>query len=323
MCRWLVVLTLAVMSATAQAQPSAPSRLSAATDYSAAATSYAERQVAQLTAAREALEQRYNEEVDAIDRLKRQRPSWRRDREIRDSLSTSLETSNQLDARTAELKKATAKLDSARRAYLRAIADELGAGPPAPRAQHLERVRVQVGAQLKDPGGPRHIMIPDLEIDPLADPEELDQRAAELRASEQLLTRQLAGLDAQATELQRTAQLRKHNDRAVDLVARYEDSPQRRATHNPETAEPGDGQGPSQIPQSDAPIATVEPAPSAPISDVAETPGDALANSRSATPAQRAEAARKAHHVVARRLELVRNRRIEIENRARQLRSNR
>jgi hypothetical protein len=325
MSRWLVVLTLAAVSAIAQADSEQPSRPSAATDIAAAATGIAERDVAQLTARSAALEKRYTDELDAIDRLKRRRPSWRRDREIRDSLSSSLETSNQLDVATAALKKAKSKLDSVRRAYLAAIQVELVGGSPPARTQRLQRAKALLAWQLKDAGAPRHIMIPDLDVDPLADPEELDQRAAELRESELLLSRQLAVLVAQASELQRTAQLRKHNDRAVDLVTRYEDSPHRRtARGNEPVVDVAPEPPPTQLPTSpDSRPSRDNTTVPVRTNDVIETSADTLSGSRSANPAQRAEAARKAYDEMARRLQQVRSRRLEIEARARLLRSRR
>jgi hypothetical protein len=324
MFRWLVVLTLVVLSATAFAESEQPSRSSTATENAAELTAAAELYVAQLTAHSAALEKQYTDELDAIDRLKRQRPSWRRDREIRDSLSSSLETSNQLDTATAALKKSRARLETARRAYLAAIDAELAASAPSVRAQRLRGTRALLSWQLKDARAPRHIMIPDLDVDPLADPEELDQRAAELRETEQMLSQQLVVLEAQATELQRTAQLHKHNDRAVDLVTRYEDSPHRRTTRGAEPPldapiEPSPGRLPisdeTRLPDPDrAPART---------NDVIETSVDTVTGARSGTPAQRAEAARRAHEAMARRLEQVRGRRLEIEARASQLRSKR
>jgi hypothetical protein len=265
--------------------------------------------------------------------LKRQRPSWRRQREIQDSLSSSLETSNQLEATTAALKKARTRLDSARRNYLGAIDAELSAGTSPARLQQLQRVKGTLASQVKAAGAPRHIMIPDLSIDPLADPEELDQRAVELRESERQLSQQLAGLDAQAADLVRSAQLRKHNDRAVDLVARYEDAPHRRPASGTTSADQAaDGPAPSRLPVSGSPGEVRLPAPeSAGVSnDVIDTSIDrsidaleTRAAQRSGDPAQRAEAARKLHDALARRLEQVRRKRIEIEDRARMLRGKR
>jgi hypothetical protein len=322
MLRWLVVLTLSLLSATAQAQSEPAVKPTAATDSAAALSGTVERQVAQLTVHSVALEKRYTDELDAIDRLKRQRPSWRRDREIRESLSASLETSNQLERATAELKNAKLRLDRVRRAYLAAIDAELAAGAQPARTQRLERAKALLSWQLKDAGAPRHIMIPDLDVDPLADPEELDQRAAELRESERLLSRQLEALEAQVNELQRTAQLRKHNDRAVDLVSRYEDSPHRRGARGGDTTTlPPDDNHPTSLPTSPDNAGGIGPLPAA--DDVIETSVESLPGSRSGSRAQRAESARKSYEELARRLDKVRGRRLEIEARARLLRSKR
>jgi hypothetical protein len=53
----------------------------------------------------------------------------------------------------------------------------------------------------------------------------------------------------------------------------------------------------------------------------ASTMSSFTAAERSGDPAQRAEAARRAHDAVARRIDQVRHRRAEIESRARQLRT--
>jgi hypothetical protein len=336
MSRRLLVLGLLVLgfvSTFARAESPTPSKPSAATDAAAAAANIAERRVAQLTNQSTALEKRYNDEVDAIDRLKRQRPSWRRDREIRDSLTSSLETSNRLEAATAELRKAQGRLDMARRAYFAAIDLELAAGPGAPRAQVLERAKAALIVQL-NAGAPRPIKIPDLDIDPLADPEELDQHAAELRESEKLLSRQLAGLDAQVAELQRGANLRKHNERAADLVSRYDDAPHRAAVHGSDgNSQIVDAPAPNHLPASgDGTAPYVDSSVPVVINDVVDV-GDAGSagaagtlrgtGQRTTDLAQRADAVRRARDMLARQLEQVRNKRLEIETRAKVLRGKR
>jgi hypothetical protein len=322
MRRWLLVLAIAVASSTASAEPRPAVASLAVTATTETAVRSAEQLVVHLAAKREALAQRYQDELGQIDRLKNQRASWRRDRELRDSLSESLETANQLSAATRELARARGDLESARRAYLAAIDAELTAGAPPARAQLLTRARAQLVPQVKD--APRRIIIPDFEVDPLADPEELEQRAAELRASEEDLGRQFAGLKAQATELDHLALLRKQHERAGDLFNRDDDEPH----HN--TARPssepggspdeGGGAGKPSAPggasgsfESMAPIV---------LADVinASTLLSLEAAQRSGDPAQRAEAARRAGDEVARRIGEVRKRRLEIEARARQLR---
>src|ERR1051325_3761760 len=223
MSRWWLVLTLVVMSVSARAPPNQPAQATAIAETAAGA---AEQEVARLAARRAELKQRYEDEVAEIDRLKKQRASWRRDRDLRDSLSASLETSKRLDNATPEVDVAQRTLLNARRAYLIAIDAELKAGAPQPsRSQRLERAKTLLASQLRDV--PHRILIPDLRIDPLADPEELLQHATELRASEEELRHQVDELAAQAIELDHTAQLRKQHERAGDLVNRYDDQPHR------------------------------------------------------------------------------------------------
>src|SRR5213078_1993416 len=202
MIRWLLVLAVTVASSTVSAEsrpsPPPPPPAIAATAKAESVAKAAEHQVARATLSRASLAQRYKDELERIDRLKNQRASWRRDRELRDNLSDSLETANQLSAATRELERAKITLEQARRSYLAAIDAELGAGTTPARAQQLAQTRAQLAPQVNV--APRRIVIPDFDIDPLADPEELDQRAAELRAAEEELGRQIAGLKAQADE---------------------------------------------------------------------------------------------------------------------------
>src|SRR5262249_40234610 len=153
----------------------------------------------------------------------------------------------------------------------------------------------------------------------------LEQRAAELRASEEDLARQLSGLKAQATELDHLALLRKQHERAGDVFNRDDDEPHHNtARPGNETGTPpdeGGGAGRPSAPgsaggsfESYAPIV---------LADVinASTLLSLEAAQRSGDPGQRAEAARRAGDEVARRIGEVRKRRLEIEARARQLRA--
>jgi hypothetical protein len=322
MSRWWLVLMLMVVSVSARAQPGQETIVTNRAETTANA---AERQVVQLTSRRAALKQQYEDEVADIDRLKKQRASWRRDRDLRENLSTSLETSKQLDNATREVDLAQRNLVTARRAYLNAVAAELKAGAPPQRAQRLERARALLTSQLKD--APHRILIPDLRIDPLADPEELLQHANELRASEDELRHQVDELAAQAIDLERIAQLRKQHDRAGDLVNRYDDQPHRTTTRsetNPEGTGVGGVTDPSSapfIPPTTQQLSGFENYVPTVLSDVidASTINSFTAAQLSGDPAQRALAARKAHDAVALRLEQVRRKRMEIEARAKRL----
>jgi hypothetical protein len=318
----VLVSSDALAQSTLQARPAAVSVAMTAT--AEAKTTTAERRVMQLATQRSVLAKRYQDELDAIDRLKKQRASWRRDRDLRDSLSSSLETANQLTATTRELDEAQQTLATARRAYLAAIDSELGSGPAPARRANLERARRLLTPQLAD--APRRIVLPDLDIDPLADPEELDQRAAELRATEDELSRQAVGLSIQAKELEHLAQLRKQHERAGDLFSRDDDQPQRGAVHKSSDGavdDPGGLDSPRSpaVPSggSASSFESFVPVVLAEVID-ASTIDTFAAAERSGDPLQRAEAAHKAHDAVARRIDQVRKKRSEIEARARQLR---
>src|ERR1044071_3425444 len=119
MSRWWMVLVIAVASSTASADPrqAAPSSTGvkglAVTATAETAARSAEQLVTRLAAKREALARLYQDQLGQIDRLKNQRASWRRDRELRDRLSESLETANQLSAATRELGQARGDFESA------------------------------------------------------------------------------------------------------------------------------------------------------------------------------------------------------------------
>jgi hypothetical protein len=175
--------------------------------------------VAMTTAAsaRASLSAHYEAELRAIDTLKKQRGSWRRDRQLRDSLAASLETAKKLEAATAEQKRAAQRQDKARQQALAAVAAELATSVTPARAAELDRARGQLA-----PPAPasKKIVIPDLEIDPLADPEELDQQAAEIRQSEAALAVQVASLDQRSEQLSKVAELRRQHSRAIALSER-------------------------------------------------------------------------------------------------------
>jgi len=323
MPRWVLVLAILVASATVTADSVAPVPQAGATAHAESAAKLAEQQVTQLTVHRATLARRYQDELEQIDRLKNQRATWRRDRELRDSLSDSLETANQLSAATRELEQARVTLESARRSYLVAIDTELSAGATPDRARQLALARSQLDPQLRD--APRRIVIPDFDIDPLADPEELEQRAAELRASEEDLSRQLAGLKSQAAELDRLVLLHKQHDRAGDLFNRDDDEPHRnpaRASGELSIEESSAGLGgrqPSVPPAASPNFENFVPIVLADVID-ASTINSLAAAQRSGDPAQRADAAHRASEAVSRRLIEIRKRRVEIEDRARGLR---
>jgi hypothetical protein len=224
MLRWFLVLVLAVVSTTAQAQ--APTLLERTTQAWNASVS-AERRVAQLAAQRTALVTRWQTELAAVDRLKQSR-SWNRDRQLREKLSETNELGKQLETLTAELGRAQGQLAFARRTLVAAIDTELAAGPNTARTAQLQKARAQVSPSIASAKAHR-IVLPALKIDPLADPEELEQQAKALRESELELQKQIKGLELQTKELERVAMLHKHNNRTREMDRRDDNSSRKTA----------------------------------------------------------------------------------------------
>src|ERR1700760_2217518 len=80
-----------------------------------------EQNVGRLAAQRSTVAQRYQDQLAAVDGLKKQKPSWRRDRELRQTLADSADTANQLSALNSQLATATRALVQARGELVAAI----------------------------------------------------------------------------------------------------------------------------------------------------------------------------------------------------------
>jgi recombinational DNA repair ATPase RecF len=150
-----------VASTTAWADPSA-------TDRAHTAEMAAEQRMSQLAAQRSQLTARYQDELSAIDRLKKQRASWRRDRELNTAQADAKDTADKLAVLDKQIASAQQTVAGARAAVIAAIDAELPTAT-GPRAQALAKLR----AQLAPPKVVKKIVIPDASIDPLADPDEL------------------------------------------------------------------------------------------------------------------------------------------------------
>jgi len=356
MRRWAVVLALLVVSATARAQSTPPAAGATAsapavlTQRAADAVAAIEKRVGQLATQRQSLNARLADQQRAAAELKRQKPSWRRDRELRDQLAEEHETTTQLATVARDLDRAQAELAAARRGLVAAIDAELASGAAGPRAQQLATWRNRLVPQVSS--APKRIVVPDTKIDPLADPEELDEQAAALREAEAQLQRQVTAYDTQSKDLERVAALHRQHDRAIEMDRR-DDNGSRRATQQPTSRgvsvesdnSPAPTAGQSPPPPTDGggtggggagSIGTSSPGGkdfSAGIDSDARTilgdvvdPStlDALAReARSGDPAKRADAAKKLRDAVAAKLAQLRQGRQKVEQRAKQLRGGR
>jgi hypothetical protein len=293
-----------------------------------------ETKVTQLSTQRTKTAQRYQDQLAAVDRLKKQKASWRRDRELRDSLADSADTANQLATLNTQLATAVRTLVQARQDLVAAIDREKPTATGA-RATQLDQLRVRVTAMLGP--APKKIVLPDAEVDPLADPEELDQQAQVIAETEKQLASQVAGLDSQAAELAHVADLRKHNDRAKEMMLNDDDQPHRNVQRSSGKESLGDaapangvGTGGTDTGGAQTPPnfngssgSTFETEATFVLGEVIDhSTIDSLTRAqRSGDPTKRAEAARLARDAVAQRLDQLKKKRAQIEARAKQLRA--
>lgn len=307
------------------------------TDTALAAERKADQEMATAAAAKTALQARYRAELGTIDRLKKQRGSWRRDRQLRDSLAASLETAKKLEASTSAVQRAALRQRQAReRAALAVTAELRGAGDPA-RLTLLRRERARLSPGVA-PG--KKITIPELELDPLADPEELEQQALAIRQSETALAQQVAMLDDRSKRLDEVAELRRQHSRAEILSDRDDNrtrrgAAQRRESEGANTDASDSGAPPTSVPpvtetsgrpssgQLDSPDVLLLAESSAVLGEVidAATLETLRKAQASPDPAVRAAAAKLAREAAAAKLATLRKQRALIEARVRALRA--
>lgn len=326
--RWLLALTVALAIAApgvaaADVRPrvrvaQAPSRVDAAV----ATVARAQKALTALATERAAATRRYQGELAEVDQLKRQKASWRRDRALRGKLASSLETAKALTALADRVRLADAELTRAKAAAVAAIDGALATATPAARADLLRRrAAFAVAAPTKK------IILPDDALDPLADPEELDDQAAALRDAEAALTAEVARLDKRARQFDAAAELRRQHERAESMSATDDDGVNRVAVRSgsPEAAVTGDSapapfENGGMTGAADGPTGRELATALSAVVDARTV--DALRESdRTTDPTARAAAVRQAKAAVAQRLDTLRKRRLAIEARSRELRA--
>ncbi len=354
---WLTcVLTVASASAWAQSAQPAPSV--AAVDKARQTAKTAELRLGQLNVQRGELRRRYDDQLATIDRLKKQKASWRRDRELNKAQADANDTAKRLTAIDSQIKIAQQDVGKARTAMVVAIDRELASGATGLRAAELGKLRA-----LLAPASPtaKKIVIPDAEIDPLSDPDELERQAAALIAAEKQLEAQRKELDQQHEDLKLVAELRSAHERAGELSIRDDDQPHRGAQRSSRGAAEesptagasndtagggGGGAGGGSGATGGSPTTggggtssdiggetfgsdkhggaagSFESTAAVALGEVIDksTIEGMLRASRSGDPKQRADAARQARDAVAKRLDQLKKKRAMIEQRAKQLR---
>ncbi|MBK9031408.1 MAG: hypothetical protein IPL61_08730 [Myxococcales bacterium] len=316
---WLLVAAFAVAAPRAATAGGPRPRVAQApskVDVAVAAVARAQRTLTGLAGERAASTRRYEAELGEIDQLKRQKASWRRDRALRSKLAASLETAKALTALADQVRRADGELARAKAAAVVAFDRALATAPPALRAE-LERRRAAYAA----PVPTKKIVLPDDALDPLADPEELDDQVAALREAEAALAGEVARLDKRAHKFDEAAELRRQHERAEAMALTEDDDVRRVAVRaggafanvDSGAAAPTDGvttEGPSGRELATALSAVVD----------ARTVDVLRQSDRSNDPRTWAAAARQAKDAVATRLDTLRKRRQAIEARARELR---
>lgn len=342
---WLTC-ALVVASAPAWAQSSAPS-----VETTQAQVSSATQKLTALQTQRAQLATKLAQQVATVDSLKKQKASWRRDRALNTAQAAANDTANKLTTLDKNLAAAQQLLATARRIEVAAIDAELKAGASGARADQLGKLRAQLAPA---PIAPKKIVIPDAEIDPLADPDELERQVAALVAAEKQLELQRKTLDKQHEDLVVIAELRGAHERTAELSTRDDDQPHRGAQQSSgsrggaQEASPTAGAsndsagGAGQGSGGSSPTTTggtggdsfgtdskgtggssFESTAAVALGEVIDrsTIDGMLRAERSGDPKQRAEAAARARDAVAKRLELLKKKRAMIEARAKQLRA--
>jgi hypothetical protein len=290
-------------------------------------------------ASKKELDGKYAEQLREIELLKQRKASWRRDNQLRDKKSSAASTATELTAIDKKIRALKKKVKKARKALVKTINAELAANPSNARREKLERWRSSTAKKLRKPG--KKIVIPDDSIDPLADPEDLEQQAEELRQSEEQLEKEIANLAKQASRFEKMEELRRKRARAAELDSTDDDNP-RRTTGRVSNGRDGVGGGgagegaglsndqdPSPAPN-DADDGFSDPSmfnndPTVVLADVVDD--DTLDVLRKAERSDdlnvKAKAADQARDKVEERLQRLRERRKLIEKRAKNLRKKR
>ena len=219
-----VALLLGVGRASAQPAPP-PASQEGSVDRLAGTVGELSRAVERAEAEERELRRRYNRELQAIDRLKAQRRSWRVDRQLGEQKASAQAVGRLLASADRRDRLLRGTLATARARLLDAVLRELRAPVSVARQLWLRRLRSELGQALRPPV--RKITLPDETLDALADPEELAEQISLLRQAERELGRQAEILKARASRYRRWATLRENRQRSRDLEELDDDSVRR------------------------------------------------------------------------------------------------
>lgn len=313
---------------------------------------------AQAETQRRELEQKWRGQLLEVEEVARQRSSWNRDQKLKQKKTEAAKLATALEDRGRALRALDGRLAAQRRALLVAIDQELKSDPDERRRSWLESTRSALRANL----GQRRLHVPRVEeeIDPLDDPEDLDEKARILGENETQLLAEEQRLSRRAKHFRRLAKLEKARTRAEEDPF-GDDGPRRQskgrtaAAGDPGTrnttvdSEAGGRHADEQAPPEGASFTDdADPTPATPLgafdgsqpktpvvsepepngdpsfiyADVVEPETiDALKRAeRSGSPDERAKASERAAQDVRAQVERLRRKRLEMERRSRELR---
>ncbi len=159
----------------------------------------------------------YNKQLSEVDKLKRSRASWRRDRKLRDQKARSQKTALALKEVDRRLRARLVAVSKARKSLALAIDRELDQSPTAARQSYLRSMLGKVKVGLRK--APKKIAMPELELDEYADPEELLEQIALINRAEAKLAAEQKSLSRRAEHFGRMQALRDKRNRSDELGA--------------------------------------------------------------------------------------------------------
>lgn len=304
----------------------------AQTDRVASQVVATESQTSTLRKRKAGLLNRYESQLKEIDRLKRRRASWRRDRMLRKQLAESHNTARALATLDKQLRALKARVRSLRQRLIASANRELASSPSSARRSRLVAWRDRARRKLRPRA--KKIILPDSSVDPLADPEDLDEQAARMAQAERRLARELTTLKRRSERFRRMARLRRLRARAAQL-RRLDTNRPRRVTGRVGSGDRNQGAGLSETSDNNGSPAPDDGFAGDPSLDeanpvvvlanvVSSRTLDALRRAQSSNdPAVKAAAAERARKQVKARLERLRKQRLRVMKRSRSLRRRR
>ncbi len=186
-----------------------------------------QKRLSAVRAEKAALRSVYNKQLGEVDKLKRSRASWRRDRKLRDQKARSQKTAVALKKVDGKLRSELARVSKARKSLALAIDKELNHSPNRARQSYLSSMLAKVRVGLRK--APKKISMPELELDEYADPEELLEQIALIERAEKKLATEQRLLSRRAAHFDRMEALRSKRNRS-DALGAFDSDGVRRST---------------------------------------------------------------------------------------------